>query len=141
MWGTSSPVHKPAVDLGTAIEGTRISGRRSDFFTAGKLAPGTLGLFQQYLPGPDVSRRSKGGLFDYLIGTQQDRCRQIDSDRPGGLQVHHHLELRRLLDRQIAGLGAAGDPIDELGRALEERRDPVAHQATRIYPFAEDKHG
>jgi hypothetical protein len=31
MWGTSSPVHQPADDLGTAIEGTRISGRRSVF--------------------------------------------------------------------------------------------------------------
>jgi hypothetical protein len=32
MWGTSSPDDKLAGDLGNAIEGTRISGRRSDFF-------------------------------------------------------------------------------------------------------------
>jgi hypothetical protein len=50
MRGVSSPVDKLADDLGTAIEGTRISGRRSDFFTAEKLAPGNLGLLQQYLP-------------------------------------------------------------------------------------------
>ena len=31
MWGTSSPDDKLADDLGNAIEGTRISGRRSDF--------------------------------------------------------------------------------------------------------------
>jgi hypothetical protein len=31
MWGTSSPDDKPDDDLGTAIEGTRISGRRSVF--------------------------------------------------------------------------------------------------------------
>ena len=48
MWGTSSPNDKVADDLGNAIEGTRISGRRSDFLTAGKLAPGNLGLLQQY---------------------------------------------------------------------------------------------
>src|SRR6516162_8217469 len=48
MWGTSSPDDKLADNLGNAIEGTRISGRRSDFFTAGKLAPGNLGLLQQY---------------------------------------------------------------------------------------------
>jgi hypothetical protein len=35
MWGTSSPVDKLADDLGTAIEGTRIGGGRSDFFEAG----------------------------------------------------------------------------------------------------------
>jgi hypothetical protein len=47
MWGTSSPDDKLADDLGNAIEGTRISGRRSDFLTAGKLAPGYFGLLQQ----------------------------------------------------------------------------------------------
>jgi hypothetical protein len=31
------------------IEATSIGGRRSDFFTAGKLAPGNFGLLQQYL--------------------------------------------------------------------------------------------
>jgi hypothetical protein len=50
MWGTSSLDDKLANDLGNAIEGTRIIGRRSDFLTAGKLAPGNLGLLQQYLP-------------------------------------------------------------------------------------------
>jgi hypothetical protein len=48
MWGTSSSDDKLADDLGNAIEGTRIGDRRSDFFTAGKLAPGNLGLLQQY---------------------------------------------------------------------------------------------
>jgi hypothetical protein len=48
MWGTSSLDDKLADDLVNAIEGTRISGCRLDFFTAGKLAPGNLGLLQQY---------------------------------------------------------------------------------------------
>ena len=48
MRGTSSPNDKLADDLGNAIEGTRINGCRSDFLTAGKLAPGNLGLLQQY---------------------------------------------------------------------------------------------
>ena len=50
MWGTSSPDDKLTDDLGNAIEGTRISGRRWIFLTAEKLAPGDLGLLQQYLP-------------------------------------------------------------------------------------------
>jgi hypothetical protein len=41
---------KIAGDLGNVIEATSIGGRRSDFLTAGKLAPGHLGLLQQYLP-------------------------------------------------------------------------------------------
>jgi hypothetical protein len=48
MWGTSSSEEKLAGDPGNVIEATSIGGRRSDFFTAGKLAPGNFGLLQQY---------------------------------------------------------------------------------------------
>jgi hypothetical protein len=49
MWGTTSlPEDKLAGDLGNVIGATSIGGRRSDFFTAGKLVPGNLGLLQQY---------------------------------------------------------------------------------------------
>jgi len=58
MWGTSSPNDKLADDLGNAIEVTRISGRRSDFFTTEKLAPDNLGLLQQYLPEAVTNRSS-----------------------------------------------------------------------------------
>jgi len=50
MWGTSSPEDKLAGDFGNVIEATSTGGRRSDFFTAEKLASGNLGLLQQYLP-------------------------------------------------------------------------------------------
>src|SRR6516164_45046 len=58
MWGTSSPNDKLADDLGNAIEVTRISGRRSDFFTTEKLAPDNLGLLQQYLQEAVTNRSS-----------------------------------------------------------------------------------
>ena len=48
MRGTSLSKDKLAGDRGNVIEATSIGGRRSDFFTAGKLAPGNLGLLQQY---------------------------------------------------------------------------------------------
>jgi hypothetical protein len=48
MWGTSSPEDKLTGGLVNVIEATSIGGRRSDFFTARKLAPGNLGLLQQY---------------------------------------------------------------------------------------------
>jgi hypothetical protein len=61
-------------DLGNAIEGTRIRGRRSDFLTAGKLAPGYFGLLQQYLPQAVVSRCSKVlnklRLLDHVVGAK-----------------------------------------------------------------------
>jgi hypothetical protein len=46
--GTSSPEDKLAGDLGNVIEATSTGDRRSDFFTAEKLAAGNLGLLQQY---------------------------------------------------------------------------------------------
>jgi len=54
MWGTSSPEDKLAGDLGNVIEATSNGGRRSDFFTAEKLAPGNLGLLQQYRHDPEA---------------------------------------------------------------------------------------
>ena len=55
-----------AGDLGSVIEATSTGGRRSDFFTAGKLAPDNLGLLQQYL------HRSTGFPSDHLVsGTER----------------------------------------------------------------------
>ena len=54
MWGTSSSDDKLADDLGNAIEGKRIGGRRFSFFTAGNLAPGNRGLLQQYRSQPEL---------------------------------------------------------------------------------------
>jgi hypothetical protein len=55
MWGTSLPEDKLAGDLGNVIGATSIGGRL-DFFTARKLAPGNLGLFQQHRPTADLPR-------------------------------------------------------------------------------------
>jgi hypothetical protein len=55
MWGTSSPEDKLTGDLGNVIEATSIGGRRLDFFAVRKLAPGNLGLLQQYLPEAEAS--------------------------------------------------------------------------------------
>src|ERR1700720_3144529 len=58
MWGTSLPEDKLAGDLGNVIGATSIGGRRSDFFTARKLAPGNLGLLQQYRHEREVLTRA-----------------------------------------------------------------------------------
>jgi len=72
MWGTSLSEDKLAGDLGNVIEGTSISGRRSDFFAAEKLTPSYLGLLQQYLPIADLSRCSNVlRLLDHLVGERE----------------------------------------------------------------------
>jgi hypothetical protein len=55
MWGASLSEEKLAGDPCNAIEATSIGSRRSDFFRAGKFAPGNFGLLQQYLPIGDIA--------------------------------------------------------------------------------------
>ena len=49
--------------------------------------------------------------FDHLVRAQQDRLRDRQTERFGGLQVDDQLELRRLFDRKIGGLGALEDLV------------------------------
>ncbi len=44
------------------------------------------------------------GLFDHLVGDAEQLVRHIQSERSGGLEIDHQLELRGLLHRQIGGL-------------------------------------
>jgi hypothetical protein len=53
MWGTSSPDDKVMGDLPNEIEATQIGGFRSDCVIAGKLAPGSFGVLQQYRHIPE----------------------------------------------------------------------------------------
>src|SRR5689334_9461403 len=59
-------------------------------------------------PGSTQSAHSPV-LLDYLVGAYQQRLRHRDAKFVGGLQVDDQLEGRRLLDRQIGGLGALED--------------------------------
>jgi hypothetical protein len=54
MRGTSSPDDKLMGDLPNEIEATQIGGFRSDRVIAGKLAPGSFGVLQQYRHYPGI---------------------------------------------------------------------------------------
>jgi hypothetical protein len=54
---TSSPAGKLTVDLGNAIEATKIADRRSDCPAAGKLSLGDFRLLQQNRPKAEVEPR------------------------------------------------------------------------------------
>jgi hypothetical protein len=77
MWGTSLSEDKLAGDLAYVIEATSIGGRRSDFFTAGKLAPGNFGLLQQYLPIPDSCSAAKQRLYSMTSSASESRLSEI----------------------------------------------------------------
>jgi hypothetical protein len=44
--------------------------------------------------------------LDHLVGAREHRWRHFQTKRLGGLDVDNQLELRRLLNGEIAGLGA-----------------------------------
>src|SRR5262245_21859824 len=63
---------------------------------------------------PGVTRPGdEGASLDHPVGTSQDERRDRHAERNGRSQVDDQLHCRRQLDREIAGLGALQDPVDE----------------------------
>src|SRR5206468_10199171 len=60
-----------------------------------------------------VAARTKRNvrLLDHIIRAQQQRLRDGDTERLGGLEVDYELELRRLLERQVVGFRAFNYPV------------------------------
>src|SRR6516164_10537756 len=51
-------------------------------------------------------------LFDHLVGESKQRRRNREVERLRRLEIEHQIEFRRLLDWQIAGLGALENLVD-----------------------------
>src|SRR5437867_13115446 len=56
---------------------------------------------------------SAGSSLDHLVCAQQQRLRDREPERLGGLEVDHELELGRLFHRKLTGLRALEDLVDE----------------------------
>src|SRR5258707_179480 len=71
--------------------------------------------------------------LDNLVGAHQHRLRHGEAKRLGGLEVDDQLEGRRLLDRQIGGLGAPWDLFPVNADPAEGRKEAwaLADQAAR----------
>jgi len=72
--------------------------------------------------------------FDHHISTQQNRVGNLDAERFRGFHVDDQLELGRLLHRQVGGLCAFEDFINEGCRAPPVIKEvwPIAHEAPSL---------
>ena len=64
-----------------------------------------------------IGEKATWGLLDDLVCPKEQRQRDRQAQRLGGLEVDHQLELRRLLDEQVAGPGALQDLVHVDGSA------------------------
>ena len=60
-------------------------------------------------------------LFDHLVGASEKRVRNLEAERPGGLEIDHEFVPSRHLHRQVGGLLALEDAIDVAGRVPQTR--------------------
>ena len=67
-----------------------------------------------------------GHLLDNLVCLQQEGLRNRDAESLGSLEVDHQLELRRLLDGEIGGLG----PLEDLVQSRPCRSRPGTRRPT-----------
>ena len=58
----------------------------------------------RFVPIATNAPQQIASLFDHLVGAADQRVRDGDAERLGGLQVDDHLDFSGLLDRQIGRL-------------------------------------
>src|SRR5262245_38552145 len=79
-----------------------------------------------------------GPSVDHLIRAQQQRWRNREAEGFGGFLVYDELELRRLLDRKVAGFGTLEDFVNVDCDAAEQSRVvwPVRHEQPGVDVFS-----
>src|SRR5262245_59236149 len=101
---------------------TSFGGALRGAFQSGGNAPCGPACGVLWEPGVRNLRRPDSASLspDYLVSTHQNRLRHAERKSLLGLQVHHELQFRRLLDRQIAWLGTLEYSIHVAGRFTEK---------------------
>src|SRR5215831_2531858 len=86
----------------------------------------------------DAARGPSTPSFDHLVGAGEQRWRNIEADCLGRDQIDDKIIIGRLLDRQIARLGAVQDLVHVLGGTAEKRVEirPIRHERAGLSMLA-----
>src|ERR1700675_2359422 len=81
-------------------------------------------------------------LFDHLIRALQERRGDREAERLGGLEIDDQLELLRLFDWKVGGLGALEDLVNVGGGAAEQLKqdDRVRYETASDHVTLESVH-
>src|SRR5262249_18589197 len=89
-------------------------------------------------PMPHWLPQAEAFSLDHLVGTQQERFGNFQSNGLRGGEVDDKIELSRLLDRDIGRLCPAQNLVDEVAGAPVEAREvrSIGHETARFESFA-----
>ena len=83
---------------------------------------------------PTLQRSKKAALFDHLVGELLEMQGNVQTERPGGLEVDDQFKLGGLLDREVAWLSSLENFVDVRGGASANVLDArsVGHQTASV---------
>src|SRR5262249_27610212 len=88
----------------------------------------------QSLGLPILTLDELASSLDHLVGAQEERLGNLQSEHPGSGQIDNEVELGWLFDWEVGRLCAAQNLVDILGRAPEQVGHvcSIGHQASRF---------